>query len=161
MPEGKVGYTPEQLENEKSRTISDAELLEEGAEYIEKGRLELTQDQLEKMTPEGLFLHLAKRGRTSWESDVENDLVFFGSYEKVAQYWSDRGIDTGEVIVALDKAELPSEQKYTLAAEAHRKAAAHMEKLMENDEIPDVEKEWYPESIKRHRDIAEILSGKS
>ena len=53
MPEGKPKYTPEQIaELEKSRTISDAELLKGGAEYVvdekEEKRLGITKKQLEE-----------------------------------------------------------------------------------------------------------------
>lgn len=57
MSEGTPKYTPEQIaELEKSRTISDAELLKGGAEYVvdEKGekRLEITKKQLEGKAPD-------------------------------------------------------------------------------------------------------------
>lgn len=57
MSEGTPKYTPEQIaELEKSRTISDAELLKGGAEYVvdekEEKRLEITKKQLEGKAPD-------------------------------------------------------------------------------------------------------------
>lgn len=47
-------YTPEELEQEKSRIISDAELLKKGARYVQdlgtdKPRLEITKQQLDEI----------------------------------------------------------------------------------------------------------------
>jgi hypothetical protein len=55
MPENEQVYTPEQLEQEKTRTISDAELLKGGAEYREvdgQKILNLTAEQIEQIYKE-------------------------------------------------------------------------------------------------------------
>lgn len=66
MAEGSPeGYTPEQLDAEKSRTLSDAELIKEGAEYEEKEVrkiLVLTPEQIDSIKSEH-NKEVIKRGR--------------------------------------------------------------------------------------------------
>jgi len=161
------GYTPEQLKHEKSRTIRDAELLKGGAEYVEGRRLELTPEQLEKKTPEGVYRHLVEHSDPdSWEHEVELTLKEqkFDSYLDVARYRAELG-NVPEVVIALEKTDLKPKDKYELTARALRKKAEELEEMIESGTFyPDISSrkiEGYRDMIEEYRDMAEILTGRS
>jgi len=121
VPEGKEGYTPEELKMEESRAVSDAELLKGGAEYEDhegKKLLNPTEEQIESLREESADAVFSRILEESGDTDAinqaegniknEKNRSYYGLESAV--YWASQG-NLKRTIAYLAVAELPAEIK--------------------------------------------------